>query len=55
VLSQQPTATSNITIIIMIIVIQFFSIHVPSQQLQGELSTEHSVEIAKMIKSMCVD
>jgi cell division protein FtsL len=36
-------------IIIIIIIIQFFIIYVPSQQLQGQLQTQHSVDTGNYI------
>jgi hypothetical protein len=33
----------------MMIIIQFFIIYVPSQQLQGQLQTQHSVETGNYI------
>jgi hypothetical protein len=42
---------SIIIVIIIIIInsIQFFIIYVPSQQLQGQLQTQHSVDTGKYI------
>jgi hypothetical protein len=34
---------------IIIIIIQFFIIYVPSQQLQGQLQTQHSVDTSNYI------
>jgi hypothetical protein len=33
--------------------IQFFIIYVPSQQLQGQLQTQHSVDIGNYIMEQC--
>jgi hypothetical protein len=38
-----------IVIIIIIIIIQFFIFYVPSQQLQGQLQTQHSVDTGNYI------
>jgi hypothetical protein len=35
--------------IIIIIIIQFFIIYMPSQQLQGQLQTQHSVDTSNYI------
>jgi hypothetical protein len=51
-------ATNNITIIIIIIANQFFIVYGPSQQLQGQLSTQHSVDTdiyTKINESMYVN
>jgi hypothetical protein len=43
-----------IIIIIIIIIIQFFIIYVPSQQLQGQLQTQHSVDTVNHIEKYIV-
>jgi hypothetical protein len=40
---------NSLIIIIIIIIIQFFIIYVPSQQLQGQLQTQHSVDTGNYI------
>jgi hypothetical protein len=39
--------TVTITIIITTIIIQFFIMYVPIQQLQGQLQTQHSLDTGK--------
>jgi hypothetical protein len=43
-----------IIIIIIIIIIQFFIIYVPSQQLQGQLHTQHSVDKSSNIREKLI-
>jgi hypothetical protein len=40
---------NEIIVIILIIIIQFFFIYVLSQQLQGQLQTQHSVDTSSYI------
>jgi hypothetical protein len=48
------TITITTTIIIIIIIIQFFIINVLSQQLQGQLQTQHSVVIINCIMEIII-
>jgi hypothetical protein len=38
-----------VIVVIIIVIIQFFIIYVPSQQLQGQLQTQHSVDTGNYI------